>query len=175
MRKIIAIGAAVVMSLSLSGSAMAFWFPMPPMPPKPEPVEVEIENDDMMVVTKTMAKTVTGENSQWGIAKVGDVIQKLWTGEGASMAQAGVTVGMTMLPGCDCLGEMPEIEIKNDDLRVITKTMAKTVTGENNQWGIAKYSWSSDLLQEMGTGAGASQAISEVMVGMTGWSSVTTH
>ena len=105
MKKIIAIGAAVVLSLSLSGSAMAFWFLMPPMPPKPEPVEVEIENEDMLVVTKTMAKTVTGENSQWGIAK---------------------------------------------------------------------YSWSSDLFQEMGTGAGASQAISEVMVGMTGWSSVTT-
>ncbi|QHO63422.1 hypothetical protein [Candidatus Chazhemtobacterium aquaticus] len=174
MKKIIAIGAAVVLSLSLSGSAMAFWFLMPPMPPKPEPVEVEIENEDMLVVTKTMAKTVTGENSQWGIAKVGDVIQKLWTGQGMSAAQAGVTVGMTMLPGCDCLGEMPEIEIENDDLKVITKTMAKTVTGENSQWGIAKYSWSSDLTQEMGTGAGASQAMSEVMVGFTGWSSVTT-
>ena len=172
MKKIIAIGAAVVLSLSLSGSAMAIWWPMPPMP---EPVEIEIENEDMLVVTKTMAKTVTGENSQWGIAKIGDVVQKLWTGDGASMAQAGVTVGMTMLPGCDCLGEMPNIEIENDDLKVITKTMAKTVTGGNSQWGIAKYSWSSDLFQEMGTGAGASQAISEVMVGMTGWSSVTTH
>ncbi|OQA83095.1 MAG: hypothetical protein BWY29_00461 [Microgenomates group bacterium ADurb.Bin238] len=171
MKKIIAIGAAVVLSLSLSGSAMAIWRPMPP---KPEPVEVEIENEDMLVVTKTMAKTVTGENRQWGIAKVGDVVQKLWTGEGMSAAQAGVTVGMTMLPGCDCLGEMPDIEIKNDDLKVITKTMAKTVTGENRQWGIAKYSWSSDLTQEMGTGAGASQAMSEVMVGFTGWSSVTT-
>ena len=172
MKKIIAIGAAVVLSLSLSGSAMAIWWPMPPMP---EPVEIEIENDDLKVITKTMAKTVTGGNSQWGIAKVGDVVQKLWTGEGMSAAQAGVTVGMTMLPGCDCLGEMPDIEIKNDDLKVITKTMAKTVTGENGQWGIAKYSWSSDLTQEMGTGAGASQAMSEVMVGFTGWSSVTTH
>lgn len=52
--------------------------------------------------------------------------------------------------------------------------MAKTVTGENSQWGIAKYSWSSDLIQEMATGTGASQAISDVMVGFTGWSSVTT-
>ena len=171
MRKIIAIGAAVVMSLSLSGSAMAIWWPMPPMP---EPVEIEIENEDMLIVTKTMAKTVTGANDQWGIAKVGDVVQKLWTGEGVSAAQAGVTVGMTMLPGCDCLGEMPNIDIENEDLKVITKTMAKTVTGENSQWGIAKYSWSSDLFQEMGTGAGMSEAISSVMVGMTGWSSVTT-
>ena len=95
MKKIIAIGTAVVLSLSLSGSAMAWWWSTP---------EIEIENEDMLVVTKTMAKTVTGENSQWGIAKVGDVIQKLWTGQGMSAAQAGVTVGMTMLPGCDCLG-----------------------------------------------------------------------
>ena len=165
MKKIIAIGAAVVLSLSLSGSAMAWWWSTP---------EIEIENEDMLVVTETMAKTVTGGNDQWGIAKVGDVIQKLWTGQGISGAEAGVVVGMTELPGCDCLGEMPDIEIENDDLKVITKTMAKSVTGENSQWGIAKYSWSSDLFQEMGTGAGASQAISEVMVGMTGWSSVTT-
>ena len=165
MKKIIAIGTAVVLSLSLSGSAMAWWWSTP---------EIEIENEDMLVVTETMAKTVTGGNDQWGIAKVGDVIQKLWTGQGISGAEAGVVVGMTELPGCDCLGEMPDIEIENDDLKVITKTMAKSVTGENSQWGIAKYSWSSDLFQEMGTGAGASQAISEVMVGMTGWSSVTT-
>jgi hypothetical protein len=164
MKKIIAIGAAVVLSLSLSGSAMAWWWSTP---------EIEVENEDMMVVTKTMAKTVTGENSQWGIAKVGDVTQRLWTGQGISGAQSGVTVGMTVLPGCDCLGEMPDIEIENDDLKVITKTMAKTVTGENSQWGIAKYSLDSDLLQEMGTGVGSSQAISEVMVGFTGWSGVT--
>ena len=151
MKKIIAIGAAVVLSLSLSGSVMAWWWSTP---------EIEIENEDMLVVTKTMAKTVTGENSQWGIAKVGDVIQKLWTGQGMSGAEAGVVVGMTELPGCDCLGEMPDIEIENDDLKVITKTMAKTVTGGNSQWGIAKYSWSSDLLQEMGTGAGNSETIS---------------
>ena len=95
MKKIIAIGAAVVLSLSLSGSAMAWWWSTP---------EIEVENEDMMVVTKTMTKTVTGENSQWGIAK---------------------------------------------------------------------YSLDSDLLQEMGTGVGSSQAISEVMVGFTGWSGVT--
>jgi len=158
MKKIIAIGAAVVLSLSLSGSAMA-WF--------------KVENEDMLVVTKTMAKTVTGGNDQWGIAKLGDVTQKLWTGVGTSFASAGVVVGMTELPGCDCLDEMPSFKIENDDLKVITKTMAKTVTGENSQWGIAKYSLDSDLLQEMGTGVGSSQAISEVMVGFTGWSGVT--
>lgn len=163
MKKIIAIGAAVVLSLSLSGSAMAWWWSTP---------EIEIENEDMLVVTKTMAKTVTGGNDQWGIAKVGDVIQKLWTGQGMSGAEAGVVVGMTELPGCDCLGEMPDIEIENDDLKVITKTMAKTVTGGNSQWGIAKYSWSSDLFQEMGTGAGISETISNVMVG---WSGIATE
>lgn len=157
-------GVAMALALTLSSTTLvgARW--NRPMPTS----NLEIKNEDIFVMTKTEAKSMSGQNSQWSMTNFGgDVTQKLTTGVTLSDAFGGVSVASTILPNCGC--ERGDIEIENEDLKVIVSTDAVSKTGANNQWSMSSH-WGSDNWTEMTTGNAGSTAESNIMVAYTNFS-----